>query len=131
MAVAENLKDRTLRAEIDLPNGDGKIRPGMYGTVTIKLQEKPGTLAVPRNAIIGSGANGVSVCFRVINDRAALTEFRTGNSEDPIRHDIEVVEDLKEGEVVIVDPGTGRSLETGEPVESVMEDEEAGIQPRS
>src|SRR5205823_2032122 len=41
MAVAESAKDRTLRAEIDLPNSDGKIRPGMYGTVTITLQEKP------------------------------------------------------------------------------------------
>lgn len=28
---------RTLRAEIDLPNPDGKLLPGMYGTVTLML----------------------------------------------------------------------------------------------
>jgi RND family efflux transporter MFP subunit len=132
MAVAESTHDRTLRAEIDLPNPDGKVRPGMYGTVTITLQEKPGTLAIPRDAILESKQNGVSLCYRVINNRAVLTQFRSGKSEDPIRHDIEVLDGLKEGEIVIVDPGTGRSLEkTGQPIEPVMQGEEAGTQPRS
>lgn len=131
MAVAENLKDRTLRAEIDLPNPDGKIRPGMYGTATITLQEKPGALAIPRAAIVRSGGNGVSQCFRIVNDRAVWTHFRTGESQDPIRHDTEVVDGLKEGEIVIVNPGILRDLKSGEPVESVMEDEEADSQPRS
>jgi multidrug resistance efflux pump len=36
-AAALDPAKRTLRAEIDLPNPDGKLLPGMYGTVTLKL----------------------------------------------------------------------------------------------
>jgi HlyD family secretion protein len=36
-AGALDPKKRALRAEIDLPNRDGKLLPGMFGTVTIQL----------------------------------------------------------------------------------------------
>ena len=32
---------RTMRVEIDLPNSDGALRPGMFAQVTIKLQSPP------------------------------------------------------------------------------------------
>ena len=39
---AINDKRRVLRVEIDLPNPDGKLKPGMYAYVTVILSEEPG-----------------------------------------------------------------------------------------
>lgn len=43
---------RTLRAEIDLANPDGKLRPGMYVTAMLKVAERPDVLALPRTAVL-------------------------------------------------------------------------------
>lgn len=45
---------RTLLSEIDLPNGDGRLRPGMYATVTIAA-ERPGALSLPASAVVTEG----------------------------------------------------------------------------
>jgi HlyD family secretion protein len=42
IAVAEDPVSRTMRAEIDLDNATGKLREGMYGTVTIDLDRGGG-----------------------------------------------------------------------------------------
>lgn len=44
---------RTLRVEIDLPNGDGKLLPGMYGTVTLDLHS---SASIDRNFWIDLGS---------------------------------------------------------------------------
>ncbi len=41
IGAALNLGDRTLRAEIDLPNPEGRLLPGMSATVTVTLAEPP------------------------------------------------------------------------------------------
>lgn len=41
---------RTLRAEIDLPNADGRLRPGMYVTARITMT-RPQVLSVPTSAV--------------------------------------------------------------------------------
>ena len=43
---------RTLRTEVDVPNADGKLRPGMYAQVTIDLAEQTDALVVPATAIV-------------------------------------------------------------------------------
>lgn len=43
---------RTLRAEIDLANPEGRYRPGMYAHVTIVGSEKPDALVLPRKALL-------------------------------------------------------------------------------
>ena len=43
---ALNVKSRTLRAEIDLPNPDSQLLPGMYAYAKVII-ERPGVLAVP------------------------------------------------------------------------------------
>lgn len=52
---------RTLRAEIDVPNGDGSLRPGMYAFSVITLEETPQTLTVPTSAVRVIGAE--TFCF--------------------------------------------------------------------
>jgi multidrug efflux pump subunit AcrA (membrane-fusion protein) len=43
---------RTMLAEIDVPNPDLTLTPGMYADVTFALQQKTGALIVPASAII-------------------------------------------------------------------------------
>ncbi|QDU87888.1 Multidrug resistance protein MdtA precursor [Pirellulimonas nuda] len=42
---------RTLTVEVELPNPDGKLLPGMYGEATIVLFEKPDAVSLPASAI--------------------------------------------------------------------------------
>ena len=46
-----NRTSRTLLAEIDLPNADGTLRPGMYAYATIAA-ERPQVLTVPATAVV-------------------------------------------------------------------------------
>ena len=46
---------RTMRAEIDLPNDDGLLQPGMYATAHVTVEVKPAALMVPSKAIRARG----------------------------------------------------------------------------
>jgi RND family efflux transporter MFP subunit len=47
--------NHALRVEIDLPNTTGRLRPGMYATVTIQLAERPGAIVIPVAAVVRDG----------------------------------------------------------------------------
>ena len=51
---ALNVKSRTLRAEIDLPNPDSQLLPGMYAYAKVII-ERPGVRALPLDALVYSG----------------------------------------------------------------------------
>jgi RND family efflux transporter MFP subunit len=44
--------NRSLRVEIDLPNPEGALRPGMYATATILLDQRAEVLTLPITAIV-------------------------------------------------------------------------------
>jgi HlyD family secretion protein len=76
---ALNIKSRTLRAEIDLPNPESQLLPGMYayGEVTI---EHAGVRALPVDALVYSGDQ--TFCWLYDNGKAVRTELETGVSDD-------------------------------------------------
>ena len=49
-SVALDTDTRTVRAEIDLDNADGHLRPGQYGTVTIDLLDRHNVRTIPTSA---------------------------------------------------------------------------------
>jgi HlyD family secretion protein len=51
-AGALDTSTRTLRAEIDVPNSDDRLRPGMYAYVKIVEVEHPNVLVVPASAVL-------------------------------------------------------------------------------
>ena len=51
---ALNVKSRTLRAEIDLPNPGSQLLPGMYAYANVII-ERPGVRALPLSALTHSG----------------------------------------------------------------------------
>lgn len=50
-AVALKASTRTMRVEVDLDNGSGRLAPGMYAQVSVKLETKSHAMLVPSKAI--------------------------------------------------------------------------------
>jgi multidrug efflux pump subunit AcrA (membrane-fusion protein) len=74
-AWALTVRSRTLRTEIDLPNAQSRLLPGMYayGSVTI---DRPQVLALPQSAVVEIG-NQVC-CYLYENGKAVRTRVQTG-----------------------------------------------------
>ncbi len=89
---------RTLLVEIDLPNADHRLRPGMFVTVTLILEEHPQALALLPAALVSDKA-GTSV-FVVENGKIRQIAVKTGLDDGTW---IEVIEGLRDTmEVVVV-----------------------------
>ena len=107
-----DLATRSMQVEIDLPNADGKLTPGMYADVTLDIQQSANGLTVPVGAVDRSQAAPFAL---VVNDQGRIEKraLKLG-METPNR--IEVVEGLKEGERVVV--ANLSSFNAGEAVEA-------------
>jgi HlyD family secretion protein len=75
LSWALNPKARTLRVEIDLPNPEAKILPGMYayGRVTV---ERPNVRALPKSALTYAG--GKAFIWLYEDGKAKRPEVQTG-----------------------------------------------------
>jgi HlyD family secretion protein len=76
---------RTLRAEIDVPNPDGQLRPGMYAYATVSA-DIPNVLTLPRSAVVTEGdvTRGYqSYCYLVEDSKARrlMIELGSGGKE--------------------------------------------------
>jgi multidrug efflux pump subunit AcrA (membrane-fusion protein) len=78
-AWALNVKSRTLRVEIDLPNTGSKILPGMYAYASVPI-ERPNVWTVSRTALDYSGDKIFYWSFE--NGRSVRTELRTGTGDE-------------------------------------------------
>ena len=76
---ALNMKSRTLRAEIDLPNPGSQLLPGMYAYVKVII-ERPNVQALPLDALAYSGDQ--TFCWLHQGGKAVRTELETGISDD-------------------------------------------------
>jgi RND family efflux transporter MFP subunit len=72
---ALNPQNRTLRTEIDLPNAEGKLLPGMYVTATI-IAERKQVWALPVAAVVTQGEQ--TFCYRVEGGKAVRTSIQVG-----------------------------------------------------
>jgi RND family efflux transporter MFP subunit len=102
---------RTMQAEIDVPNSDGKLAPGMYADVVLKTDERPNALTVPIEAVQRDGQNS-SVLLLDSANRVQWRSIRTG-LEGARR--IEIVSGLKPGDRVVI--GNLKAFQAGESVE--------------
>ncbi len=88
--------NRTLHTELDLPNPKGLLRPGMYATAHILLQERPDVYVLPLSAIVRDG--GLAFCWTVQDGRAVRTPITLGFQ---VGNDVEVTSGLKPDDVVV------------------------------
>lgn len=72
---AVNVRSRTLRAEIDLPNKDARMRPGMYAYGLVDI-ERHQVQSIPRAAVVEIGNQ--NVCYLHENGKAVQTPVQTG-----------------------------------------------------
>jgi HlyD family secretion protein len=78
VAWALNQKSRTLRAEIDLPNPDNQLLPGMYSYVNVII-DRPNVQALPLDALEYRGDQ--TFCRLYESGKAVRTELETGISD--------------------------------------------------
>ena len=90
---------RTLLTEIDIPNPDGTLRPGIYCTIELHIPRKVPSLMVPADALIFN-SNGLQVA--VIEDGVA--HIRKISVARDLGTELEVRDGVKEGDQVILNP---------------------------
>ena len=85
---------RTASIEIEIPNGDNRLKPGMYARVSLTVEERKNTLIAPKTAVIDfENKRGVWVPNQ---DRRAQFVPVTLGIEGP--EEIEILTGLKEGD---------------------------------
>jgi RND family efflux transporter MFP subunit len=105
---------RTLLTEVDIPNPDGALQPGVYCTVELKIPRKSPALIVPDTAIIFN-QNGMQVAvvengIAHLHKIAITTDYGT---------EVEVSEGVKDGDNVILQPPV--NLADGDKVQIIPE----------
>jgi RND family efflux transporter MFP subunit len=93
---------RTMKAEVDVPNPNGKFIPGMYASVRMPLEEKRGVLCVPLQALTQGPQPSVTVLNsdRRIEERKVAIGIQTAG-------EAEISSGLKEGDLVVVGNRSG------------------------
>jgi RND family efflux transporter MFP subunit len=122
----------TLRVEIEIPNSNGRLRPGMSGQATILLETRPNTLVIPERAI--QEFRGTRSCSRVVDRRIVNTPIKLGRANQS--QGCEVLEGLTESdEVVMLEDFNQASLlrffsEHGTRVETIQSEPKGVRRPR-
>jgi RND family efflux transporter MFP subunit len=96
---------RTMLVEIDLPNADGRIRPGLYGQVRLTLERREAALALPATAV-QFGDEGAFVFVAAAGDVARRTAVQTGLNTGGW---VEIVAGLRAEDRVVSGPPAGLS----------------------
>lgn len=90
---------RTLLTEIDVPNPDGALSPGVYCTVELQIPRKTPSLIVSADAIIFN-RNGLQVA--VVKD--GIVHIQQINVARDLGTSVEVRDGVKNGDLVIRNP---------------------------
>jgi RND family efflux transporter MFP subunit len=90
---------RTLLAEIDVPNPDGALTPGIYCTVELHIPRKATSLLIPANSIIFN-RDGVQV--GVVED--GVVHLRKISVARDLGTQVEVRDGVKAGDQVVLNP---------------------------
>jgi RND family efflux transporter MFP subunit len=111
---------RTMQVEIDVPNPDYHLQPGMYADVKLSANSRPDVLVVPVEAIQRSD-NKTSVLVVDAQNRIQSREVQVGVQSS---NKVEIVAGLTEGERVVVgNLGSYQPGETVRPKESAFASE--------
>jgi RND family efflux transporter MFP subunit len=100
IATALQPGSRTLLTEIDVPNPDGALNPGIYCTVELLIPRKTPSLIVPADAVVFN-RNGLSVA--VVED--GVVHLRKISIARDFGTEVEVRDGIKAGDQVVLNPG--------------------------
>ena len=80
-----------------LPNGENKLRPGLFSRVSLIVDNNAQAMLVPEGAIVPQGDQ--HFIYKVVGDHVQLTEIQIGKRKDTR---VEVRSGLDPGDVVVV-----------------------------
>jgi RND family efflux transporter MFP subunit len=89
---------RSMQVEIDVPNKDGQLTPGMYADVTLNIQRSGDALVVPVQAVDRSGSEP----FVMVVNNSNRVEKRPVQIGVSTANRVEILNGVKQGDVVIV-----------------------------
>lgn len=92
-----DVSNRSLRAEVDVPNDNSLLRPGMYATGVIELDRRPDVLTLPVTAVVRRSND--SYCCVIENGKIAQRELQLGLRSGP---DIEVIGGVDQSSTVVL-----------------------------
>jgi RND family efflux transporter MFP subunit len=104
---------RTMRVEVDLPNKDSSLYPGMYATLTLNVGSSEIAPLVPDDALIFRGGDVYVPIVR--KDRIHLARVALGNDDG---REVQIASGLSKDDMVAVNVGQG--VEEGDPVQPVI-----------
>jgi RND family efflux transporter MFP subunit len=104
--------NRSLRAEIDLPNKEGKLRPGMYAKVDILLDQRDNVLTLPLTAIVREG--GETYCYSIASGKIDRKKIELGMRSGP---EVEVRSGVNADQLIVL--ARADSLIQGQSVEVI------------
>lgn len=111
---------RTLLTEIDIPNPTGELRPGIYGTVELKVPRVTPSLIVPA-AAIGFNDNGLYV---LVAEGGVAHQRKITLTRD-LGTEVEVSDGVQAGNEVVLNPpvdlGDGSKLSVRTPAPAANE----------
>lgn len=89
---------RTAEMEVEIPNADNRLKPGMYARVSLTVEERPNALLVPRPAVVDyEGQRGVWMATEDRKARFVPLEIGLEASDR-----VEVQKGLEEGDQIVV-----------------------------
>ena len=101
IAESEDLKDRTMRVEIDIENPDRALRDGMFGRAEILLEKLIKNLSIPSSCLVQRNGKGEGAVFVVKDGALHRVPIRVG-LDDGLR--VEVTSGLSEADQIVLRP---------------------------
>lgn len=107
---------RTVLARARVPNGEMRLRPGMFARVQLQLGVRDKAVWVPEQAIVPRGQD--AFVFRVVAGKAELVQVRTGLRKVG---EVEILKGIAAGDLVVTEgtqrigPGSAVAVVEGPP----------------
>ena len=105
---------RTMLVEVDLPNQDRSLYPGMYADMRMTAHVTAGNITVPDDALVFRDNKVYLPVVR--NDHLNLVEVTLGHDNG---YTVEITGNVREGELVAIN--VGEAARDGEPVQPVQQ----------
>jgi RND family efflux transporter MFP subunit len=109
-AISED--NRTLLVEAEVPNQDGRLRPGAFARANIETLASEPAVLVPASAVVSFA--GIDKVMGVEAGKAVEKRVRTGRREGDR---VEILEGVVAGDPIVVEPG---NLVGGQPVQPIL-----------
>jgi RND family efflux transporter MFP subunit len=98
---------RTMLTEVDVPNRDLSLNPGMYAETTIQLRQKNDALILPAQAVVQTGDQNGDQAYVLVVDATNHVEKRNVTLGIQTSNRVEITSGLQAGDNVIAAGQTG------------------------